>query len=99
MYVKQSYPAKIIESLFIDNIFESIAVEIEIPKIKRFIAISLYRPNCHKQLSKVAQLEQFMVHFNNLLTKLASRTSQYIFFLIRTSTFLNMATISLQASI
>ena len=64
MYVNKKYPAKVIkDSFFIDNILEFFAVEIEIPDVTKIVAVSLYRPNCHKHLSKAEQFEQFFTKF------------------------------------
>ena len=75
IYVNNRYNAQVIEnnSFFIDHIFESIALEIEIPSKRKFILVSLYRPNCHKTLRVSEQLDKFFNAFINLLENLSSR--------------------------
>lgn len=68
------------ESLFIDNIYESIAIKIDIPKVKKFIAVSLYRPNHHNDLSYSNQLEQFFIHLTNHLSSLKKQPLPVYFF-------------------
>ena len=67
MYVKDKYNAKVLKrySTFKENILESIAVEIEISKVKKFVAISLYRPNRHTTLSQAEQIAIFLRNLQN----------------------------------
>ena len=58
------------ESIFIERIFESLVVKVDIPNVKKFICVSLYRPNTHNTMTQSQQLEAFFVHLNNLLQKL-----------------------------
>ena len=82
LYVKDKYNAKVLErySTFKENIIESIAVEIEIPKVKKFVAISLYRPNRHTTLSQSEQIAIFFEEFTKQLESLAQlNTPVHIF--------------------
>ena len=82
VYVKDCYPAKYLEkaSFFVENILESLALEIEIPGSKKFVAVSLYRPNCHKTLTKAEQSDLFIHHFKSQLEYLSSLHMPIYFF-------------------
>lgn len=72
LYIKQEYNSTYLEheSIFIENIFESLVVKVVIPNVKKFICVSLYRPNTHKSMTQSQQLESFFVYLNMLLQKL-----------------------------
>lgn len=67
IYVNQKYNTKLHESatIFIENLFESIAVEIELPNKKKFLAINIYRPNTHKTLTPSQQINDFLDIMSN----------------------------------
>ena len=82
LYIKDSYNSSVLkdESIFVENIFEAIALKVEIPNVKKFICVSLYRPNCHKTMSQAEQTRSFFIHLNELLQKLDKfRIPVYIF--------------------
>ena len=72
LYINKSFNSSVLknESLFVENILESIALKIEIPNVKKFICVSLYRPNNHKVLSQAEQIRSFFIHLNQLLQSL-----------------------------
>lgn len=72
LYIKQEYNSSYLEkeSIFIEKIIETVVVKIDIPNVKKFICVSLYRPNTHNTMTQSQQLEAFFVHLNNLLQKL-----------------------------
>ena len=67
IYVKQKYITKLHDSatIFIENLFESIAVEIELPNKKKFLAINVYRPNTHKNMTYSQQVNEFLNIMSN----------------------------------
>ena len=46
MFTKSNYNVSILEevSYFIENVFESLELKDEIPNVKKFICVSLYKP-------------------------------------------------------
>ena len=72
VFVRDDIHAELLskKSLFIENVYESIAIKVDLPKIKTFIAVSLYRPNNHKTLNYNAQIELFFTHLANHLEEL-----------------------------
>ena len=82
MYINEKYPVKVLNktNFFVETIFESLAIEVEIPNVKKIIAVSLYRPNCHRRLSKSEQLEQFFIHFTAQLEYFSTLDSPIYFF-------------------
>ena len=56
------------------------ALEIEIPGSKKFVVVSLYRPNCHKTLTKAEQSDLFIHHFKSQLEYLSSLHMPIYFF-------------------
>ena len=73
LFVHKDNNSSILEdhSLFIENIYESIAVQVETSSRNKFIAISLYRPNRHKTLSQSQQFDQFFSFFQDHLQNLS----------------------------
>ena len=82
IYIRNAYNARVLDSLsfFIDNILESIAVEIEVPGKKKFIAVSLYRPNTHPTFTQSEQFEIFFANFSEQLNKLEDLNIPVYFF-------------------
>ena len=72
IYVKNNFNTSLLkeESIFKENIFESIALKVEIPNVKKFICISLYRPNNHKRLTANEQFQSFFQSLSEMLQKL-----------------------------
>ena len=72
IYINRNFNSTVLknESLFIENILESIAVKVEIPTVKKFICVSLYRPNSHKVLKQAEQIKLFFMYFTELLQNL-----------------------------
>ena len=60
-------------STFIDKIIETIFIEIELPRGKKIVVGSIYRPNsAHINISSSQQLEQFTFTLNEIVSKLAN---------------------------
>ena len=73
IYVKNLLPFKVLPNLsvFIDKVVETIFVEISLPKNKKIIVGSVYRPNSkHTSLSEKNQFSIFLETLNNLLAEI-----------------------------
>ena len=73
IYVKNSFNTSLLkeESIFIEHVFESIVLKVEIPSVKKFICISLYRPPTNnKNMSAAEQFTAFFQHLSEMLQKL-----------------------------
>lgn len=73
LYINNKFSSKILESssVFVENIYESLAVQVETPDRKKFIAVSMYRPNRHTTLTQSEQIEQFFTIFTSHLSELS----------------------------
>ena len=82
IYVNKNYHSEKLkkDSKFIENIYESCAIKIDIPKVKKFIAVSLYRPNTHATLTNKEQLDQFFNHLFEHLESLSKYSIPVYFF-------------------
>jgi hypothetical protein len=69
-YLKSDYVCNVIEDkkFFVENTFEALAIKVEIPNIKKFIVVSLYRPPNNTAES----MENFFQSFNYLCEKLGN---------------------------
>ena len=60
-------------STFIDKVIETIFIEIELPRGKKIVIGSIYRPNsAHTNISSSQQLEQFTIALNEIISKIAN---------------------------
>lgn len=83
VFVRDDIHAELLSknSTFIEGVYESIAIKIDIPNAKKFIAVSLYRPpNNHKTLTDSAQIELFFTHLANHLEELKKFALPVYFF-------------------
>ena len=72
IYTKSNYNVSILEevSYFIENVFESLVLKVEIPNIKKFICVSLYKPPGCKFMTTSRHMEIFFNYLNEMLQKL-----------------------------
>ena len=82
VYIRDVYPSHSVPelSLFIENVYESVAVKVHTADGKSFVIISLYRPNQHTQMSYADQCDSFLQSFHNHLETLSSINIPVIFF-------------------
>lgn len=72
IYVKNEFHAELLndESDFIEGIYESCALKVNISNSKKAIVLCLYRPNNHPFLTRDQQISQFQSIFTQQLTRL-----------------------------
>lgn len=63
LYLADNLKLELMESPFIENIYESLSCKIELPNKERIIVVSLYRPNNHSILNQRQQIDEFFLHF------------------------------------
>lgn len=73
-YIREGLSFKIIEklSIFEENVFENLVVEITLPKQKSTIFSCIYRPNNHKTLTPNEQINEFLNIFAKHAESLSS---------------------------
>lgn len=82
VYIRDVYPSQIFPEfcLFIENVYESVAVKVHTPDGKSFVIISLYRPNQHNLMTYSEQCDTFLQHFHEHLDMLSSINIPVIIF-------------------
>lgn len=81
-FIKQKLGAKKLKSasIFIENIFESLVVEVTVNMSKKIVLANIYRPNNHKTLSSSQQMSSFFEEYEEFIDKLAELNKPvYIF--------------------
>lgn len=73
IYAADYLKIDLLDSIFIENIYESLTCKIELPNKEKIIVVSLYRPNNHKTLNNSEQILEFLYHFQAHIENLKSR--------------------------
>lgn len=81
IYVNKNFKVNILPqySIFIEKVFESIFIEVELEDKKKIYISSVYRPNSiHPTLTQTQQLDQFIELFSELQNNISSFNDVYI---------------------
>ena len=72
-FVKSNLGAKKLKtsSIFIENIFESLVLELTLSSKEKVIIVNIYRPNNHKILSQKDQFTEFFRAYDELLNRVS----------------------------